>query len=78
MREKFNAFAAQIILRRTTLKEFMSMSYEDRIKRFHNIASERALEHQPWLAAGIPDPAVRVNGYDSSTGVMEDIKIRHG
>ena len=57
----------------------MSMCYEDRIKRFHDIASERALEHQPLQAAGIPDPAVGVNnGFDSSTGVMEDINIRYG
>lgn len=43
LRERFNVFTSQVILRRVSLQEFMEMSPEDRMKHFHDIASEKAL-----------------------------------
>jgi len=38
-----NVFTVQVILRRANLQKFMEMSHEDRIMRFYDIASEKAL-----------------------------------
>jgi len=69
LRERFNAFTAQVILRHGSLQEFMEMSHEERMKRFHDIASEKALIGIPVQVAPLTraisatsDPSLRVKG----------------